>query len=125
MLYMNNYKFIFSFIIATFSISSYGAWQPANSTVVITQIVVEGSADTSRIYIKTTPLLDAGSCTNSSGASLIRLSQKNVTAESKPLVNQQLYSAALTAYTTGKPVQLNISTCDDWDRPQAISIWMK
>jgi hypothetical protein len=105
--------------------STYAAWQPANSTVVITQIVVEGNGDTSRIYIRTAPLLEAGSCKNTSGASLIRLSPKNVTAESKPLVNQQLYSAALTAYTTGKPVQLNISSCDDWDRPHAISIWMK
>jgi hypothetical protein len=119
------HKYIIFMALLTLPLISHSAWQPANSTVVITQIVVEGSTDTSRIYIRTSSTLDAGACTSTSGASLIRISPKNVTAESKPLVSQQLYSAALTAYTTGKPVQLNISTCDDWDRPQAISIWMK
>lgn len=120
---MKAYLFLF---VMLFSIFAHSAWEPSGGkSVIITQVVVEGSVNVSRVYIRTSPVLDVGECTNTSGSTLIRLSPANVKADSKTLTSQQLYSAALAAYMSAKPVQLNIATCDDWNRPQAVAIWLK
>lgn len=137
---MNKTLSLVFILVVVLSGNTYAKWQPQNNdTVTIKAVVTEGNGENSRIYIATDPKLnfELKSDTDSEedpeskpiecnfDASLIRLSPKSTTSESHTLLYQQLYSAAMTAYASGKPVKLNISEekCDDWDRPWATAIW--
>ncbi len=117
-------KYLFIFMIFTPSFA-FAAWEPADGFFKINEIVIEGSGEISRIYLRISPSRDPGECSNVSGGNLVRLEPSASTVDSKGLLIQQLYSAALTAYTAGLPVRLKMAGCDDWARPKAIAVWLK
>lgn len=104
---------------------AFAAWEPAQGVTKITEIVVEGDHNGPRVYLRLSPLISVGECTNKTAGVLIRLEPSSLNNENYQMLYQQLYSAALSAYVSQSEVKLKIHGCDDWDRAKAIAIWLK
>lgn len=101
------------------------AWEPTDGLYKITEIVVEGDHNGPRVYLKVSPPVDSGECTNKSAGLLIRLEPNSAINDNYQLLYQQLYSAAFSAYVAQSEIKLKMNGCDDWDRPRAIAVWLK
>lgn len=105
---------------------AHAGWEPKTEDTFIKQIYIEGNGGISRVYLRVYPVPEVdAACTNASGASLVRLEPLSTTETSWEFLNQQLYSAALSAYVSGKPIRLKMNGCDDWLRPKAVGIQLK